>query len=240
MDFGGIAPPPGALTKALAPTGAKTEAQTNAAYYLGVTLVLDTEFQAHYAPNAPSTAVGILNIVDGFYSVQADTHVYLYALKTLASNGTLTITHPSTLLDAFSLYSQQSLPFSGVAHLLSGKDFNGNTVGLAWIGTLCSSSHGTGVDEVTYSPAAGAATLAHEMGHNYGALHDSAGPNSNAGLPGNSCPASGYIMNAFTSLNSPPSEFSGCSLDYFHSYLTNNSASCLAPRPDRIFADGFD
>ena len=142
--------------------------------------------------------------------------------------------------------SQNSLPFSGLAHLLSGKDFDGSTIGLAWVGapnyanTLCNPEYGNGVDQVTYSAAASAATLAHEMGHNYGALHDNDGPDNAAGLPGNSCPSSGYIMNASTNVGHPPTQFSSCSLDYFAGYLASHSASCLNGRPDLIFNNGFD
>lgn len=246
MDFGGVMPPAGALTQPMAAIGAKTSAQTSTTRFLGVTLVLDTEFQSHYGANTQSTAVAILNIVDGFYSSQVNTEVYLYALKSLASNGTLTSTNPETLLNAFSTYSKSSIPFSGVAHLLSGKNFDGSTIGLAWIGapnytsTLCNPQYGTGVDQVTYSAAASAATLAHEMGHNYGALHDGDDPDDDAGLPGNACPSSGYILNAFTNLGSPPTQFSSCSLSYFSTYLAHHSASCLATRPDEIFENGFE
>ncbi len=232
MDFGGVAPPPEALTKAAMPAGVTIEAQTSATHYLGVTLVLDTEFQTHYSPNARSTAIGILNIVDGFYSAQVDTHVYLHALELLASNGTLTATDPNILLPAFRAWLDGSpVPFSGVAHLLSGKDFKDNIVGLAYIGALCWKGWGSGVDQLTFSAAGGAAILAHEMGHNYGANHDS---------DGNSCPASGYIMNAISYLGHPATEFSTCSLSSFSSYLVNNSPSCLLPRPDRIFDNSFD
>lgn len=232
MDFGGVLPPATALPQAMAAFGAESDAQTSATRFLGVTLVLDTEFQSHYGASAQSTAVAILNIVDGFYSSQVDSEVYLYALKSLASNGTLTDTDSGDLLTAFKDWLAGSpVPFSGLAHLLSGKDFENNIVGRAWLGTVCSPTYGSGVDQLTFSAAGGAAILAHEMGHNYGADHDS---------DGNSCPASGYIMNAVTNISHPPTAFSSCSLDYFADYLSVHSASCLAARPNGIFDNGFD
>lgn len=239
IDAGGVLPPAAALSRWSAAGGARADTQTGSTRFLGVTLVLDTEFQSRYGANAADVAVGILNIVDGFYSAQAETQVYLYALVSLASNGTMTATKAEDLLDAFSKYSQTSLPFSGVAHLLSGKDFDGSTIGLAWTGvadpayvdTVCNSFYGTGVDQQTFSAAASAATLAHEMGHNYGARHDH---------DGNACPSSGYIMNASTNIGNPPTQFSTCSLDYFVDYQSVHTTPCLTDPPDVIFVDGFE
>lgn len=145
IDFGGIQPPPGALlSQPGGETSSAAPAQTQAAqstasttYHLGVSLVLDTEFQNRYGSNAESTAAGILYTVDGFYSNQVNTEVYLVAMKKLSSNGTLTSTDSSALLDAFTSYLGSSpVAFSGLAHLFSGKDFDGNTVGVA-ISALC-------------------------------------------------------------------------------------------------------
>lgn len=232
-------PPPVAAADVRA-TGASTS------WHLGVTLVLDTEFQSHYGANAAGTAVGILNIVDGFYSAQVDTEVYLYALQLLPSgNAGMTATDAETLLNQFSLYIYQGgAPFHGLAHLLSGRQFDGTTAGIAWTGmpepyyvtTLCNPGYvfpdgdvpgGTGVDQATFSPAGNGALLAHEMGHNHGAQHDGTG---------NSC-GPGYIMQPM--LNNQ-TEFSSCSIDYFNAYRSFQNPPCLTELPDLIFADGFD
>merc|ERR1719331_940030 len=53
-------------------------------------------------------------------------------------------------------------------HLLTGCNPSGyGTVGLAWVGTLCSGGYASGVDHIN----AGWATYAHELGHNFGAGH---------------------------------------------------------------------
>jgi hypothetical protein len=213
----------------LAPAGAALPAGGNR--FLRVTLVLDTEFQGRYGATSAAVAGAVLNIVDGVYSAQVGVDVSLAHLHALPGNGAMTSTNPDALLVAFrNFILGGTVPVSGVAHLLSGKDFDGNTVGLAYLGTVCNSNgYGTGIDQVTFSQAFGGATLAHEIGHNFDADHDS---------QGNACPASGFIMAAIINTGAPSSQFSTCSLNYFNQYLTA-PLTCLNGPPDPIFASGF-
>jgi hypothetical protein len=140
-------------------------------------------------------------------------------------------TDAGALLDAFSAYvGAGNVPNGGVNHLLSGKNFDGDTVGLAWVRTLCrTDGFNTGINQITFSNAFGGATVAHEIGHNFDAQHDS---------QGNACPPSGFIMAALINIGSPANQFSTCSLAYFNNYLQNPLA-CLNGAPDLIFANGF-
>lgn len=232
IDPGGVVPPSGGLTNTLAPAKSVPKAQASSPYHLGVTLVLDTEFQSHYqalAMDPESVAVAILNIADGFYMAQIDTHLYLYALESLDNNGPLTSTASMELLEAFNNWvSDTSIQFSGVAHLLSGKDFDGTTIGLAWMRTVCQRDMGVGVDQITHSAAQGGVLLAHEIGHNYGALHDNDQPE---------CPRGVFIMSP--TIASAAEEFSSCSLDNFDVFRADHDISCLAV-PDKVFADSFE
>jgi len=199
--------------------------------FLKVTLVLDTEFQALNGGNSASVAGAVLNIVDGFYTNQVGVDVSLFHLRLLASNGTMTPTNANALLDAFrGFVAGGGVPNGGVNHLLSGKNFDGDTVGLAYVGAVCAGQgFNTGIDQITFSNAFGGATLAHEIGHNFNAQHDS---------QGNACPASGFIMAAIINIGSPANQFSSCSLTYFNNYL-QTALACLNGAPDLIFANGF-
>jgi hypothetical protein len=199
--------------------------------FLKVTLVLDTEFQALHGGNSASIAGAVLNIVDGFYSNQVGVDVSLFHLRSLASNGAMMPTDAGALLDAFSAYvGAGNVPNGGVNHLLSGKNFDGDTVGLAWVRTVCRmDGFNTGINQITFSNAFGGATVAHEIGHNFDAQHDS---------QGNACPPSGFIMAAIINTGNPANQFSTCSLAYFNNYLQNPLA-CLNGPPDLIFANGF-
>jgi hypothetical protein len=200
--------------------------------FLRVTLVLDREFQARYGGNSAAVAGAVLNIADGFYRNQVGIDLSLLHLQPLATNGALTSTNPNQLLEAFVAYlNTGAVPRGGVSHLLSGKDFDGSTVGLAYVGTACRpDGFASGIDQITYSQAFGGATLAHEIGHNLNARHDS---------EGNSCPPSGFIMAALININNPATQFSSCSLAYFNDFLSPLPA-CMAAPPDRIFRNGFE
>ena len=64
---------------------------------------------------------------------------------------------------------------NGLTHLFTGRDLKGNTIGVAYVGVLCT-KNGVGLTEargvlnVTFESL----IVAHELGHNFGAGHDGA------------------------------------------------------------------
>ncbi|XP_076848361.1 disintegrin and metalloproteinase domain-containing protein 28 isoform X2 [Brachyhypopomus gauderio] len=107
------------------------------------------------------------------------------------------------------------------AHLVTDIDFDGSTVGLAFIGTLCS-GHSTGVIQ-NHNPRAVAvgATMSHEMGHNLGMNHDT----SSCTCSDDSC-----IMAAALSYTIPQ-HFSSCSVSSYEQYLNSRNPECLLNKP---------
>lgn len=225
---------------AMAPTPAKgAGSPVGAPRYLKLTLVLDTEFQSRYGADAAATAAALLNIADGLYRAQTDVQLSLHHLRALDDNGPLTSTDTGILLQTFTGFMRTSgIPFSGAAHLLSGKDFDGPLVGRSWTGSVCNDRFGFAIVQATGSTAFGGVALAHELGHNLGAFDDS---------NDNDCPSSGFVMaNPFGAgappTGLPPAAFSACSLAYFNTFLAAPRACLDDPPPAEpaLFVDGFE
>ncbi|KAM3867702.1 disintegrin and metalloproteinase domain-containing protein 28 [Diretmus argenteus] len=168
----------------------------------------------------------VVNFVNMVYK-PLNTFVALVGLDVWSNKDLITVTAPAgALLGAFTEWRNSVLvkrKKHDMAHLISGIDFEGATVGLAFIGTLCS-FHATGVVQ-DHNPRAIAvgATMAHEMGHNLGMNHDDS---SDCVCSGDSC-----IMAAALSWDIP-TFFSSCSMNNYDKYLTSRSPKCLMDKPD--------
>lgn len=208
-------------------------------YELAVTLVLDTEYQDIHGEDSISMAIAILNVVDGFYSAQVDTRVVLHHIEVLDDNENLDTTDYTVLLPRFATFAQdKNLPFRGVSHLLSGKNFDGSVIGYAYVGRMCTITNSYGINQITNGVAFNATLLAHEMGHNYGARHDNQSSPSNPTIPSPACTDTPGIMGASISSQNPATEFSWCSQAWFSTFLSVPRA-CLVPSA-LPFADGFE
>ncbi|XP_070819689.1 disintegrin and metalloproteinase domain-containing protein 28 [Chaetodon trifascialis] len=168
----------------------------------------------------------VVNFVNMAYK-PLRTFIALVGLEIWSNRDLISVTPPAGAnLDAFMKWRNSELmkrKKHDNAHLISGIDFEGATVGLAFIGTLCS-GHSVGVvqDHNDRAIAVGA-TLAHEMGHNLGMNHDDS---SACACSGDSC-----IMAAALSWDVPRT-FSSCSSNQYENYLTSRSPSCLLDVPD--------
>jgi len=244
LDHGGIAPPGSKAERTTEPDHFKdlvshlhatARLAREAEFALPVTIVSDTQFSGAHGANAAAVVAGRMNFIDGIYAGQLGTGIVLLHHEILDDNGPLTSTDPGVLLsEQFGPFMRDgdgsSIPFGGLAHLFTGRDLNGSTVGIAYLGVLCSSGFGYGVNQNLSSDTISALVVAHEMGHNFAAGHDD---------DTNSCPAGteAGIMNS--SINGSE-EFSQCSLDAMSAEVA--SASCLIENPNTqtIFADKFE
>jgi len=221
--------------------------QGTAMFAVPVTVVSDVQFTARHGASAASVVAGRINFIDGIYSSQVGTGITLLHHEILSDNDVLTATDAADLLvgrfDAGNNLIQpgfrqfmrtgagSSLPFQGLAHLFTGRNLDGSTVGIAYVGVLCSRSAGYGVDQDLNSETTSALVFAHEVGHNFNAPHD--------GEVGRACEDETFrgIMNP--SINGSE-QFSNCSLEQMAPEVA--AASCLVEAIDSqaIFDDGFE
>lgn len=185
-------------------------------------------FQKHGASSATDMQ-NIINQIDGIF--RAELGVTLRVTKTVVyttpNEPFSSTTDPVALLIEFGQYKgdpANPVYDTGVAHLFTNRDLNGNTIGIAWMGTVCNPSYGAGLSQdYTTNNKSLVILTAHEIGHNFDAPHDNQNGSACASAP------FGYIMNPYisTQLNL---EFSACSKDFIAAKVA--AARCLTPVSD--------
>ncbi|XP_068130830.1 zinc metalloproteinase-disintegrin-like VLAIP-B isoform X2 [Hyperolius riggenbachi] len=141
------------------------------------------------------------------------------------------VTSANVNLGRFSTWRQEDLlsrKFHDNAQFVTNTDFDGATVGLAFVGTMCSDSHSTGViQDHSNTPSSVGATIAHEMGHNLGMNHD---------MSSCVCSADSCIMSPSLSYNTPHL-FSSCSLKNFQEFIFDRMPVCMRDEPSKEYIE---
>jgi Metallo-peptidase family M12/Domain of unknown function DUF11 len=193
-----------------------------------VAVIGDVEFSSDRPGNAQSTVVTRMNVVDGIFSGQVGIHIVVAAVSLFDTDSDpfTATTVPSELLNQLADYKNATAAIrsTAITHLMTGRDFDGTTVGIAFLASLCSPRFGVSASEggSEISSASAALVAAHEMGHNFGAPHDAeTDPAQNQACA--STPPT-FLMAA--RLNGS-STFSQCSLDQMQPEIS--AAACVQP-----------
>ena len=187
-----------------------------ATHNLDMAVVTDEFFTTSHT-NPEQAVIARMNVVDGIFSEQLNVQISLVDVLPLQHNGGLTATNAQTLLSQFSEFtSAPSFQHPGVAHLFTSRNLDGDTVGIAFLRSICDARWGVGVDQIIGTGTAGALIVAHELGHNFGAPHDDEFGSPCAGTPGT------YLMNPYMNGSD---QFSPCSLSQIQPVIAG--ASCL-------------
>ncbi len=181
-----------------------------------ISLIGDAPFQSKYT-DPTFELLARHNVIDGVYAEQVGLLILPTDLRLIASaQDPFTSTDPSGLLGQLSTFRNQD-PISrarGITHLMTGRILDGDTVGIARLGGVCSAVDGISLTESSGNPTRDGLIMSHELGHNFGAVHDGTGACASAG--GN------YIMSP--SLNFSRN-FSQCSLDTMRPVI--QTAQCV-------------
>jgi hypothetical protein len=187
---------------------------------LTVGVVADYEFYQEYRADPQGTIIARMDIVDGIWSSQVGVKISLAPLTVLTTaQEPFTKTAPADLLVQVRQYrsSNSAQMETGVTHLMTGRDLDGDTVGISYMGSVCDSQYADSLSEGSHSTLMSALIAAHELGHNFNAPHD-----GEAGA----CASTPQTFLMAPKVNFSE-QFSSCSLEQINARI--KTAQCLTP-----------
>jgi hypothetical protein len=199
---------------------------TGATRRLDVSALSDAQFRARYdsEQEARDAILTRLNNVDGIFSSQLSIEIHVASLSVpdAASDQLSAATVPNTLLRELAMLRKRSpeLNSQGLTHLFTDRDLDGNTIGIAYLDSVCDNQNAVGLTE-SRNTWLDSLVAAHEMGHNFGADHDG---DSQGSCP--NTPSSGFLM---APVVSGTDDFSQCSLTRMRQVTQH--ASCITNLP---------
>ncbi|XP_062859354.1 disintegrin and metalloproteinase domain-containing protein 11 isoform X2 [Trichomycterus rosablanca] len=176
-------------------------------------------------------AKAVVNMADAIYKEQLNTRLVLIAMETWSSQNMVSVgDDPVMTLRDFMKYRRENIrERSDAAHLFSGRTFHSSRSGTAYIGGICSTTRGGGVNEYgNVGPMA--ITLCQSLGQNLGMMW-----NKDRATAGDcKCPDlwlgcimedTGYYL---------PKKFSRCSVEEYMRFLQDGGGSCLFNKPTKL------
>jgi len=139
----------------------------------------DVEFYNKNGSSVSQTQNDVENVINGVDSIYNSDFNIRYLIGTIlvrtSEPDPYTTSQAGPMLDQFHLEwaLHQTAIKRDVAHLFTGKNIAGSTIGIANLNGICSLGAGYGVSQSKFSGSmtARVALTAHELGHNWGANH---------------------------------------------------------------------
>ncbi|XP_063781469.1 disintegrin and metalloproteinase domain-containing protein 33-like [Pseudophryne corroboree] len=171
----------------------------------------------------------IANFVDKFY-MSMNIKVALIGLEVWTSSNQCDVQEDANqTLKAFLLWKQKlkNRKKHDNVQLVTGETFKATTIGMAPLEGMCSAENSGGVSMDHSELAIGAAaTMAHEIGHNFGMSHDKEHCCVEA------TPEEGGCIMAAATGHPFPRKFSSCSQQQLRSYFQKGGGMCLFNMPN--------
>lgn len=177
---------------------------------LDVAMVADYALYQTWGAATIDFMVARMNVVDGLFAAQVGVRIRVGS-NDVFDNALepFTASAAPDLLQQLAGYRRTTIASRrlGLTHLMTGRELDDTTVGIAYLDTVCSlqSVSLTEARAGKLSAALVSLVAAHEIGHNFGAPHD--------GEAGKACAATSstaYLM--APTLSTPNTQFSQCSL----------------------------
>jgi hypothetical protein len=209
---------------------------TTAGMRLELAAIGDALFRAQFQSDAAAIDQMLLrlNNVDGIFAAELGVRIQVpTALVYDAETDPLPpTTVASDLLRRLATLrgSSTQLKSRGLTHLFTGRDLDGSTVGIGYIDTLCDGEFGAALTEIRGRGAwLESLITAHEIGHNFGAVHDGESEC-------NTVPLDQFLMSP--TVHAAHASFSSCSRDRMVDRMLG--AGCIVPLPPADLAIASD
>ncbi len=186
-------------------------------------------------PNTMKDIENVMNTVEFVYERDVDItyEVTTIVVRTIAADP-YTSTDPNTILTEFqnAWNSGMGLIRRDTAHMMTGKAIDGNVIGISFVGVICNTSYGYGLDESRFSSNFDlrVALSAHEIGHNWNASHCS----------GSDCHIMCPTINQCGGVTGSNLKFGAAEQSEIETFRA--TLSCLTTEPDFLsppFSDAF-
>lgn len=199
----------------------------NAALRLEISALGDAQFRAQFASDAAAIDQMLLrlNNVDGIFAAELGLQIQVPTalVYDAASDPLPTTTVATDLLRKLAGLRAASpqLKARGLTHLFTGRDLDGHTVGIGYVDSVCHTEFGAALTEIRGRGAWLESLIsAHEIGHNFGAVHD--GEDQCSQVPQNQ-----FLMSP--TVHAANATFSSCSRNRIAERLY--AASCITSLP---------
>ena len=209
------------------------KAITSASKRLLMSAIMDSAYVGRYSSKAEAVdaLIARANNVDGIFTAELGIEIEVDTVLADGEDGAPTLSTATKADDLLGSVSRaraasSDLYATGITHLFTGRDLDGNTVGISYVGAMCSQRYGVALSEARSGNTWYESLIAaHELGHSFGADHDGTGE---------------CVATPTTFLMAPiignTERFSQCSVDRIQKYLPQHGCLTEMSKPDAAIA----